>query len=241
VAESPVSVVGNDLVIIGTPGADTIYLWSSGAANQVAAWVNGETFGRFVLPDGGRVVVHAGDGNDQVFASDLYVGMAAFGEAGHDLIVGSQVNDVLDGGNGVDRLWGGLGDDLIRGGDGDDYLFGREGNDILVGGAGNDTLDGFDGRDLLIGGLGTDVPRGGGDDDILIGGTTTYDDDSAALAAIHSVWLAPGDGATRIATLSQPGGWLAPGAVADDGDADALVGDAGDDWLLGGAGDWLYQ
>ncbi|HYH63118.1 MAG TPA: DJ-1/PfpI family protein [Urbifossiella sp.] len=215
--------VGGNLVVTGTPAADTMYLWSGGAANQVFAWVNGTNHGPFVLPAGGHVKAFGGAGNDQLFGTDLRVGLVARGGAGHDLLVGGAAGDLLDGGDGVDRVWGGLGDDVLRGGAGDDYLYGREGNDVLVGGEGNDTLEGFDGRDLLIGGVGVDRLFGGAGDDVLIGGSTGHDHDDAALGGLRGVWLAPGD-------LT----------VFDDGTADALVGGAGDDWLLRGPGDGVY-
>lgn len=215
--------VGGNLVVTGTPAADTMYLWSGGAANQVYAWVNGTSSGPFALPAGGHVKVFSGAGNDQVFGTDLGVGLVAHGGAGHDLLVGGAAGDLIDGDNGVDRVWGGLGDDVLRGGAGDDYLYGREGNDVLVGGAGNDTLEGFDGRDLLIGGVGVDRLLGGADDDVLIGGSTAYDHDDAALGGLRGVWLAPGD-------LT----------VFDDATEDVLVGGTGDDWLLRGPGDGVY-
>ncbi|QDU19216.1 DJ-1/PfpI family protein [Urbifossiella limnaea] len=216
--------VGGNLVVTGTPAADTVYLWSSGTANRVYAWVNGTSHGPFVLPAGGHVKAFGGAGNDQVFGTDLYAGLVAHGGGGHDLLVGGAAGDTLDGGDGCDRVWGGPGDDVIRGGAGDDYLYGREGNDVLVGGDGNDTLDGFDGRDLLIGGLGTDRLLGGDGDDVLVGGRTNFDHDDAALGGLRGVWLAPGDL-----------------AVYDDGAAaNALVGGAGNDWLLQGPADGVY-
>lgn len=225
-------VVGANLVVTGTPAADTMYLWSGGAANQVYAWVNGAARGPFAVPAGGHVTVFGGAGNDQVFGTDLRVGMTAFGGAGHDLLVGGSVGDVLDGGDGADRVWGGPGDDLLRGGAGGDFLHGREGNDVIVGGDGNDQLDGFDGRDILIGGLGTDGLLGGDGDDILIGGSTGIDHDDAALGRLRAVWLGPTDLDARIAALVPP-----PGTVFDDGAADTLVGGAGGDWFLSGPGD----
>ena len=240
VAESGVNRVGNDLVITGTSDADTIYLWSSGTANTVHAWMNGISFGPFVLPTGGRVVVRAGVGNDQVFASDLYVGADIYGETGHDLLVGGYAGDLLDGGDGIDRLWGGFGNDMLRGGNGNDFLYGREGNDILLGGAGNDTLEGFDGRDLLIGGIGADLIRGGTGDDILIGGSTSHDENETALRALHSLWLAPINVDERIFSLTSVGGFLSLGSVIDDGTSDSLVGDGGDDWLLWNPTDGIY-
>jgi hypothetical protein len=53
------------------------------------------------------------------------------------------------------------GDDVIDGGAGNDTLSGEAGNDILIGGDGNDVLYGGDGDDVLIGGLGRDVLIGG--------------------------------------------------------------------------------
>lgn len=178
-AEPPVSMAGGNLVVTGTSGADTVYLWSSGTANTVHAWVNGTAYGPFVLPAGGRVVVEAGAGNDQVFATDLYTGASVFGGDGHDLLVGGKAGDMLDGGAGVDRLWGGQGNDLVRGGDGDDCLYGREGDDILLGGAGNDEMHGGDGDDLLVGGAGTDTLVGGlGFDIFFLGGIGVDDGDN---------------------------------------------------------------
>ena len=204
VVEPPVSVRGPNVFVTGTASADTMYLWSGATANEVYVWMNGTSHGPFILPDGGRVVVRGGDGNDQIFGSDLRIGMTAFGEAGHDLIVGGIANDGLNGGEGVDRLWSGLGDDLIRGGDGDDYLHGREGNDILLGGDGNDYLEGYDGRDILFGGLGVYVMCGGNGEDLLIGGTTVYDDDEDSLRAIHGIWVASESLDDRMASLSHP-------------------------------------
>jgi Ca2+-binding RTX toxin-like protein len=99
------------------------------------------------------------------------------------------------------------------------------------------------GRDLLIGGTGVDVLRGGTGDDPLIGGTTTHDDDDDddALLTLHGLWLSPTDVDTRISSLTQPDGLLAPGSVADDGTPDALLGGEGEDWLFWAAGDGIYR
>ncbi len=70
---------------------------------------------------------------------------------------------------------------------------GGSGNDTLVGNIASNTLSGGPGRDLLIGGgdavLGNaDVLLGGAGEDILIAGHTTYDLNTAALAAIMVEW-----------------------------------------------------
>ncbi|MCZ2839987.1 ExeM/NucH family extracellular endonuclease [Modestobacter sp. VKM Ac-2985] len=81
-------------------------------------------------------------------------------------LVGTEGDDVLRGGNGVDvimglggddTITGGNGADVICGGDGDDVLRGGNGDDVLLGGAGDDELRGDNGSDTLIGGPGTDV------------------------------------------------------------------------------------
>ncbi|MCZ2861208.1 ExeM/NucH family extracellular endonuclease [Blastococcus sp. VKM Ac-2987] len=81
-------------------------------------------------------------------------------------IVGTEGDDVLVGGNGVDVIMGlggddvitgGNGADVICGGNGDDVVNGNNGDDVLLGGAGDDRLYGDNGSDTLIGGPGTDV------------------------------------------------------------------------------------
>ncbi|MGY2085688.1 ExeM/NucH family extracellular endonuclease [Blastococcus sp. SYSU DS0539] len=80
--------------------------------------------------------------------------------------VGTEGDDVLHGGNGVDVIMGSGGDDVITGGNGADVICGGDGNDVingdngddvLLGGPGDDRLHGDNGSDTLIGGPGTDV------------------------------------------------------------------------------------
>ena len=69
-------------------------------------------------------VINAGAGDDIVDLTSanfvLTAGVTINGEAGNDV------------------LWGSNGDDIINGGDGDDVIFGGAGNDILTGGPGSD-------------------------------------------------------------------------------------------------------
>lgn len=129
------SIAGLDFVVRGTDGNDTIYLWSGAADNEVYAWVNGEQSGRVVLPEGGRLIVYAGDGNDQVYATDVRTSVSLFGEGGHDILTGGTANDILVGGDGYDRVSGHEGNDLIIGGSGVDWLHGGSGNDVIIGGS----------------------------------------------------------------------------------------------------------
>ncbi|MBL9126808.1 MAG: carboxypeptidase regulatory-like domain-containing protein, partial [Verrucomicrobiales bacterium] len=149
--------------------------------------------------------VHGGDGDDTLKASRG--GGEYYGDAGNDTISSEAatsdfagVDDVFHGGDGNDTLTGREGNDTLHGDDGNDVLYGGLGNDTLNGDGGNDDLDGDDGRDTLNGDEGVDVLVGGDGNDTLKGGEG---DDS----------LEGGEG------------------------DDKLVGNAGNDFLEGGNGD----
>ena len=92
------------------------------------------------------------------------------GGAGDDRLIGFEGDDTLDGGAGNDTLEGGEDTDTLRGGDGADILNGDAGNDTLNGDAGNDTLNGGRNADTLNGGAGDDTLNGGAGNDTLSGG-----------------------------------------------------------------------
>ncbi len=92
------------------------------------------------------------------------------GGAGDDRLIGFEGDDTLDGGAGNDTLEGGEDTDTLHGGDGADILNGDAGNDTLNGDAGNDTLNGGRNTDTLNGGAGDDILEGGAGNDILEGG-----------------------------------------------------------------------
>ena len=72
----------------------------------------------------------------------------------HDVIIGSDLDDLIKPGWGNDRVCGGDGDDRLQGGWGDDRLFGEAGDDLLKGGWGTDWLIGGDDTDEAQGGKG---------------------------------------------------------------------------------------
>lgn len=84
-------------------------------------------------------------------------GEELIGTDGDDLLEGGSGNDLIRGGEGNDTLYGGPGNDTLYGEAGDDLLFGGPGDDLLDGGTGNDTLDGGSGINTLLGGEGDDV------------------------------------------------------------------------------------
>ena len=235
----------NELVVQGTVGSDTVYLWSGANAEYVQVWMNGISYGGWMMSPGDSVIVRGSDGNDQIYASDLRRPAAIFGEVGHDLMVGGTASDQMDGGPGVDRIQGMGGADLILGGDGDDILNGQDGDDIVVGGNGNDWIDGSAGRDLLLGGLGRDNIRGGAGDDILIGGQTSFDQDPTVLPELRPIWTGEGSPSQRSAQLrdgASSGVRLRLGeTVVEDGTSDVLVGQSGADLVFAQALDEIYS
>jgi Ca2+-binding RTX toxin-like protein len=205
-----------NLFVGGTTGDDQISLQGvdTGAVRVV---VNAQDLGAFALGSG-SVTVYGQAGNDHItlLASD---DGSAFPYAA--TLLGGDGNDVLDASASAAQA-------------------------VLVGGAGDDVLLGGSGRDLLLGGAGADTLHGGGGDDLLIGGTTVHDGNLAALAALAAEWgRTDADYVTRIAHLNgtQAGGLNGPyllntQTVADDGAADDLYGELGQDWFfvaVGGA------
>lgn len=170
----------------------------------------------------GNIVVHAGEGNDSVNASNLQ---------NHDIIVyGDAGNDTLRGTARGDQLFGGTGNDIIYGNAGNDYLLGDAGNDFLYGNAGDDTIYAGAGVDIVVGGSalvaanqvisdGNDVLAGDEDNDILYGDNVFGGFPTLVTGGNDTI-----HGGTGQDTLF--------GGVGND----QLYGDAGNDILGGAAG-----
>ncbi len=117
--------------------------------------------------------LNAGTGNDRVQAeAGAKLGgvlLRVFGEAGNDLLVGTDSAELLNGGDGNDTLIGNDGTDTLNGDAGDDSIDGGAGSDVIDGGDGLSTIDGGDGDDSLTGGILNDVINGGAGNDTLAG------------------------------------------------------------------------
>ena len=199
--EAGARMVNGVLYVQGTPGADSIMLWSDAASGQTGVGINGAFHGAFSVPTGGRVVISAGDGDDFVSAGSSRVPVWIFGDAGNDQLTGSAFNDRLDGGSGNDLLLGYAGHDLIFGGDGNDWLVVHFGHDVMVGEAGNDRLEGGTDNDFASGGSGGDYIKGGDGDDLLLTGATIWDRNPEALIDLLSTWSGPGTATARAAAV----------------------------------------
>ena len=181
-----------------------------------------------------ETVVNANAGNDAFFGSELVD--VVEGGNGRDTLNTGAGDDVLHGQGGYDRLIGGDGNDIMDGGGGRDWLFGGNGNDHLKGGsgrdrllgqAGDDTLEGGNGFDLMYGHDGNDVLKGGNHRDTMIGGAG---DDTMDGGQGHDA-MSGGLGNDFMTGSSGRDSM-------DGGDGnDTLYGGAGRDILMGRAGD----
>ncbi len=159
-ASVTVRILGEDSIINGTSGAETIdgtivedLIQARGGSDLVRGNAGSDT----VLAGSGNDTVFAGDGDDSVLGAagdDSLLGSSGddelYGRAGADVIKGGNDNDTVDGGTGTDRLLGGSGDDSILGGAHNDTLFGGSGNDTLQGDTGDDSMAGGSGDDTYV-------------------------------------------------------------------------------------------
>lgn len=162
---------GND-TISGGAGNDVL---RGGAGNDT---LNGDAgddiFDEGNAPTGGDIM-NGGAGVDEVDYSartasvSVSLGAGANdGGAGEGDDVGVTVENIF-GGDGDDLLVGSALDNVINGGLGADTIQGLAGNDTLSGGAGVDNIDGGDGEDAIDGDAGNDtLSCGAGDGDVCL-------------------------------------------------------------------------
>lgn len=208
-----VEMQGNNLVVGGTTGDDTIVINPADANGDLHVTINGVLQGTYQPT--GQIFVYAQAGNDTVELQSVK-------EHGKWIYV--KVPALLFGGDGNDNL----------------NVSGSTANNILVGGAGNDVLTGGLGHDILIGGSGADTLYAGSGGDILIGGSTLYDDNPTALTAILSEWGRTDISyqqrvndllGTTTGGLNGPY-YLNSTTVQDDAAVDQFYGGSGLDWYL---------
>lgn len=102
------------------------------------------------------------------------------GTAGADLIIGNNLGNFIDAGEGNNVIFGGGGDDIILTGSGDDLVFGGSGDDTIDLASGNNVADGGAGNDFITANEGDDFITGGsGDDQIFAGAGDNYVDAGA--------------------------------------------------------------
>jgi Ca2+-binding RTX toxin-like protein len=128
------------------------------------AFVNLSLAAVTMLFEGVTETVAAGEAIDTHNDRDTLISIEEVQGTGQaDIIIGSDVNNRLQGFGGDDFIEGGLGNDRLEGGDGNDTLKSGGANldyfglDRLDGGAGDDTLISQGGASLLVGGAGNDT------------------------------------------------------------------------------------
>ena len=169
--------------------------------NFITKWGSGPSSddGKFDAPAGITT-----DSSDNVYVTDDNIRVQKFtpsifcgktvdqfatiidGTAGSDVLIGTNLNDLIVGNDGNDRLFGNAGDDCIIAGDGNNRISGGAGNDIITsgsgddrtwGGLGNDTISAGGGNDRIVGGFGNDILDGNDGNDFIWGqaGNDTMD------------------------------------------------------------------
>ncbi len=205
--------------------------------------------GNSIRADGqeGRKYVGQADRADVFYGSLSDADEVFLTQGGRDKVSGGGGNDWIEGGSGGDVLTGNAGGDVlfadtsnngtltleaaIKQGEAGEAAAGVP--DLLDGDAGNDTLIGSAGEDALMGGLGQDVLVGGAGSDNLYGDATmnTLDLDWSLERRIDE------QGASKeYVSVLHGGTWQFDHT---SGEADLLIGGAGDDWAFGGGGDDL--
>jgi phospholipase/lecithinase/hemolysin len=120
------------------------------------------------LLDGAQTVIHAGHGDNFIFATSPEPGNLAVNV--NYTIYGGAGDDIIYGGSGNVTVHGGSGDDLIFAGSGNAKLYGDSGVDVLeTNSTGTNTLVGGSGGDALIANRGgTNSMLGGSGDDLFV-------------------------------------------------------------------------
>jgi hypothetical protein len=124
------------LIVVGTAGDDKIQFTPVGnQARTVNVKLGSTDLGTFTVGTGGRIVVAAIAGNDDVqVAGSINVDTALYGGPGNDRLNGGAGRNIEIGCEGDDELLAGKAGDLLVGGLGSDHIVGGNGNDILVAG-----------------------------------------------------------------------------------------------------------
>jgi Ca2+-binding RTX toxin-like protein len=129
-----VHLAGGSLIVVGDADDNNIVITPTGT-NSARVKLDDAILGSFTLASGGRVIVAALTGNDNIqVAGAVRMETALYGGPGNDRLNGGAGRAIEIGCEGDDQLIGGNADDLLVGGEGSDRIIGNAGNDILVAG-----------------------------------------------------------------------------------------------------------
>lgn len=249
VAQVSVDAGGDDDFITGSPGADGI----DGGGGDDTLIVNGTddedefevsaTTLRNLQSDRDDSIAglecfefYLGLGSNKVDASAGPGRYTVYGDSDADELVGGELDDLLDGGDGTNVLVGNAGADALNGGTGVDSIDGGEGNDTLV--PGSET-------NMLLGGAGLDtlILAGSSEADLLTIGASTLELDGSlsTFQTLDLIRFSADDGNDEIAAADASVALEISGGAGDDAisggsGSDRLYGEGGDDDVSGGPG-----
>ncbi|WP_311268944.1 M10 family metallopeptidase [Sphingobium sp. WCS2017Hpa-17] len=159
----------------------------------------------------------------------------------------------VDGTQLADTITGNSVDNVLRGNGGNDTINGGGGNDTMIGGSGNDIFDGGSGIDVAYGEAGDDVYKviagwNGGYGELFSGGSGTDTIDGSTLASDYVVNLADGEfagssgvGLITLASVENATTGSGNDTLTGSGEANRLIGNAGNDTISGQDGDDVLQ
>ena len=224
-----------DIIILDHSDADQ----SAGLSNFGDDYIAGGAHDDQIFAQLGNDIIQ-GDGS-----IDLAVDVNAYRDATNTLVVSASIEDFAS--------IGADGDDYIEGNGGDDVIFGNLGQDDIIGGSSElfsliTEVARPDGSDLIFGGAGTDIERNnpgagihGRDSDMILGdngnifrllnaGATplsfNYDDGYGEQIVVR---------AAELLDYTAGGPDWDPGLI-DNGNADEVHGESGDDFIYGMTG-----
>ncbi len=215
----------DDDLLIGGAGSDIV---NGGAGNDTAGYT-GSAEG--VIINLGSALARGGDAE-----GDTLTGIEnVIGSGMDDTLNGSSAANELEGDAGADVMRGFAEDDMISGGAGDDSATGGSGADTIIGGSGNDTLLGQGMADSISGEQNDDDIFGGAANDTLDGGAGA----DSILGQNGADVITGGSGEDTLRGGSgndEINGGQQNDLIFGNGNNDTVFGDAGNDTIIGNAG-----
>lgn len=234
----------------GGTGFNTIQAVAENAVIRIQAQTNIQE----ITSNGfGNVTISgAGDSDLLDFTGVTLTDITAInGGMGNDTIIGSDDDNVINGGDGSDRLSGGIGFDTIDGGGGNNVLNGGSDDDVFL--VGTKTS-----LNTYIGGSGFDTIQGNGDEAVIVLTTGSLSGIESIVSGGFGVTIAGTTGVDVIdlRSVDIPDGEIALIDGKDGNDtiygtnanvnsgstgADTIAGGTGDDRIFGGSGDDIIE
>lgn len=214
-------------IIDGEEGFDTIFFTST-TANDTLTLRENDDIEAVVI--GTAAGVTTGTVAINVDASGMFnfFGVSITGNAGNNRLTGTAYADVLIGGAGADTLIGGAGADTLNGGTGADSMSGGAGNDLFILGSLAEMVAG----EVLDAGSGTDTLR------LETAAAATSVVLTSAMIGFEVFEFGSALQATSVNINAQAS--TGPMTIRGTNAANAIVGTAGSDHLIGGGGNDVF-